>query len=55
MIMKKTILLSICTMLVLTACVSKKDYLALQEKQKDFGLGMGKEKKMGHSMTAILP
>jgi chemotaxis protein MotB len=35
MIMKKTILLSICTMLVLTACVSKKDYLALQEKQKE--------------------
>ncbi len=34
MIMKKTILLSICTMFVLTACVSKKDYLALQEKQK---------------------
>ncbi|MDG1660030.1 MAG: OmpA family protein [Winogradskyella sp.] len=33
--MKKTILLSICTMLVLTACVSKKDYLALQEKQKE--------------------
>ena len=35
MIMNKTILLSICTMLVLTACVSKKDYLALQEKQKE--------------------
>ena len=35
MIMKKTILLSICTMFVLTACVSKKDYLALQEKQKE--------------------
>ncbi len=35
MIMKKTILLGICTMLVLTACVSKKDYLALQEKQKE--------------------
>ena len=33
--MKKTILLGICTMLVLTACVSKKDYLALQEKQKE--------------------
>ncbi|WP_299114195.1 OmpA family protein [uncultured Winogradskyella sp.] len=33
--MKKTILLSICAMLVLTACVSKKDYLALQEKQKE--------------------
>ena len=33
--MKKTILLSICTMFVLTACVSKKDYLALQEKQKE--------------------
>lgn len=33
--MKKTILLSISAMLVLTACVSKKDYLALQEKQKE--------------------
>ncbi|RZN82913.1 MAG: hypothetical protein EVB11_06995 [Winogradskyella sp.] len=33
--MKKTILLSICAMLILTACVSKKDYLALQEKQKE--------------------
>ena len=33
--MKKSILLSIAAMLILTACVSKKDYLALQEKQKE--------------------
>ncbi|RNC87106.1 MAG: hypothetical protein ED556_06690 [Winogradskyella sp.] len=33
--MKKTILFSICATLMLTACVSKKDYLALQEKQKE--------------------
>ncbi len=33
--MKKSILLSLGAMLILTACVSKKDYLALQEKQKE--------------------
>ncbi|MBT8244191.1 MAG: OmpA family protein [Winogradskyella sp.] len=33
--MKKSILLSLFAMLILTACVSKKDYLALQEKQKE--------------------
>lgn len=33
--MKKSILLALGAMLILTACVSKKDYLALQEKQKE--------------------
>ena len=33
--MKKTIFLSLATTLLLTACVAKKDYLALQEKQKE--------------------
>ncbi|TCK69043.1 chemotaxis protein MotB [Winogradskyella wandonensis] len=33
--MRKSILLSLGALLILTACVSKKDYLALQEKQKE--------------------
>ena len=33
--MKKLMLLSVCTMLLLASCVSKKEYLALEEKQKE--------------------
>ncbi|MFD1063737.1 OmpA family protein [Winogradskyella litorisediminis] len=33
--MKKSIILGLGALLILTACVSKKDYLALQEKQKE--------------------
>lgn len=33
--MKRGMILSICTLFILTACVSKKDYLALQEKHKE--------------------
>ena len=33
--MKKLMTLSICAMLLLASCVSKKDYLALEEKQKE--------------------
>ncbi|MCA0133212.1 OmpA/MotB family protein [Winogradskyella alexanderae] len=33
--MKKLMILSICSMMVLTSCVSKKEYLALEEKQKE--------------------
>ncbi|WP_299367318.1 OmpA family protein [Winogradskyella sp.] len=33
--MKKLMLLSVCTMLLLASCVSKKEYLALEEKQRE--------------------
>ncbi|WP_111682874.1 OmpA/MotB family protein [Winogradskyella tangerina] len=33
--MKKLMTLSVCTMLLLASCVSKKEYLALEEKQKE--------------------
>ena len=33
--MKKLMTMSICTMLLLASCVSKKEYLALEEKQKE--------------------
>ena len=33
--MKKLIFLSFCSMMLLASCVSKKDYMALEEKQKE--------------------
>ena len=34
-IMKKLMLLSVCAMVLLSSCVSKKDYLALEAQQKE--------------------